>query len=250
MAELEVGDTRQLSVDVGPVITAEARDAIQAPCRGDARARTCGDAGAAAGEAAQGNLRRARADRGRDKIADVEREVFGPVLHVLRYRRDGLDRADRFDQRRRLRPHLRPAYAHRRDDRARHRADRSRQHLCQPQHHRRDGRRAAVRRLAALGHRAEGGRPALSVAARLGAAAGRARRARRRGRRARRAAPLHPLARRRGPSRPRPSAASASWRARRSARGSSFPVRSASATSMRCGGAAGSPRSPRPRAGF
>ena len=30
MAELEVGDPRNLSVDVGPVITAEARDAIQA----------------------------------------------------------------------------------------------------------------------------------------------------------------------------------------------------------------------------
>ncbi len=26
-----------------------------------------------------------------DKVADVEREVFGPVLHVLRYKRDGLD---------------------------------------------------------------------------------------------------------------------------------------------------------------
>ena len=30
MAELEVGDPRKLSVDVGPVITAEARDAIMA----------------------------------------------------------------------------------------------------------------------------------------------------------------------------------------------------------------------------
>ena len=30
MAELEVGDTRKLSVDVGPVINAEARDAIAA----------------------------------------------------------------------------------------------------------------------------------------------------------------------------------------------------------------------------
>ena len=30
MAELEVGDPRRLSVDVGPVITAEARDAITA----------------------------------------------------------------------------------------------------------------------------------------------------------------------------------------------------------------------------
>ena len=39
MAELEVGDPRKLSVDVGPVITAEARDAINDPHRGDARAR-------------------------------------------------------------------------------------------------------------------------------------------------------------------------------------------------------------------
>ena len=30
MAELEVGDPRRLSVDVGPVITAEARDEIDA----------------------------------------------------------------------------------------------------------------------------------------------------------------------------------------------------------------------------
>ena len=27
-----------------------------------------------------------------NKVADVEREVFGPVLHVLRYKRDGLDK--------------------------------------------------------------------------------------------------------------------------------------------------------------
>ena len=37
------------------------------------------------------NLRRAGADRGQ-YIADVEREVFGPVLHVLRYRREGSTR--------------------------------------------------------------------------------------------------------------------------------------------------------------
>ena len=90
MAELEVGDTRKLSVDVGPVITAEARDAIKAHIevmwgRGF--------------EATQAELPEAAA-RGTfvapalievKRVADVEREVFGPVLHVLRYRRESLD---------------------------------------------------------------------------------------------------------------------------------------------------------------
>ena len=36
-------------------------------------------------------------------LGELEREVFGPVLHVLRYRRDELARARRGDQRDRLR---------------------------------------------------------------------------------------------------------------------------------------------------
>ena len=91
MAELEVGDPRKLSVDVGPVITAEARDAIIGPHRGDARRGHKRDASSARRE------RRRAAPSSRptlieiDKVADVEREVFGPVLHVLRYRREALD---------------------------------------------------------------------------------------------------------------------------------------------------------------
>ena len=91
MAELEIGDTRALSTDVGPVITAEARDAIQGHV----------DAMRARGHAVtQGPLPDATAQGTFvapalieiDAVAEVEREVFGPVLHVLRYKREGLDR--------------------------------------------------------------------------------------------------------------------------------------------------------------
>ena len=91
MAELEVGDPRRLSVDVGPVITAEARDAITAHIekmrgRGHKVTQTpLGDA-AARGTFVPPTLIEV------SKIADVEREVFGPVLHVLRYKREALDK--------------------------------------------------------------------------------------------------------------------------------------------------------------
>ena len=53
-----------------------------------------------------------------DRIDELEREVFGPVLHVVRYRRARPRRDDRADQRDRLRPDARRPLAHRRDDRA------------------------------------------------------------------------------------------------------------------------------------
>jgi RHH-type transcriptional regulator, proline utilization regulon repressor / proline dehydrogenase / delta 1-pyrroline-5-carboxylate dehydrogenase len=91
MAELEVGDTRKLAVDVGPVITAEARDAIVT------HIETMRGRGHKVTQAPLGE----DADRGTfapptlievSNIADVEREVFGPVLHVLRYKREALDK--------------------------------------------------------------------------------------------------------------------------------------------------------------
>ncbi len=90
MAELEVGDTRKLSVDVGPVITAEAQGAIEAYIgtmggRGHAVTR------AELGEAQAMGTFVAPALIEVDRVADVEREVFGPVLHVLRYKRGALD---------------------------------------------------------------------------------------------------------------------------------------------------------------
>jgi RHH-type proline utilization regulon transcriptional repressor/proline dehydrogenase/delta 1-pyrroline-5-carboxylate dehydrogenase len=90
MAELEVGDPRNLSVDVGPVITAEARDAIQAHIetmrsRGHAVTQAKLGEAAAKGTFVPPTLIEVKT------VVEVEREVFGPVLHVLRYTRDGLD---------------------------------------------------------------------------------------------------------------------------------------------------------------
>ncbi|WP_244433595.1 trifunctional transcriptional regulator/proline dehydrogenase/L-glutamate gamma-semialdehyde dehydrogenase [Azospirillum sp. B506] len=91
MRELRIGSPDRLAVDVGPVITGEARDGI---------ARHI--------EAMRGKGRRVESlplppetVNGTfvaptiieiDAIADLQREVFGPVLHVLRFRRDDLDR--------------------------------------------------------------------------------------------------------------------------------------------------------------
>jgi RHH-type proline utilization regulon transcriptional repressor/proline dehydrogenase/delta 1-pyrroline-5-carboxylate dehydrogenase len=86
--QLQMGDPRALATDVGPVIDAEARAAIE---RHVARM-------AAAGH------RVWQAERPVDlgghfvpptlieigRVADLGAEVFGPVLHVLRYRRDEL----------------------------------------------------------------------------------------------------------------------------------------------------------------
>jgi RHH-type proline utilization regulon transcriptional repressor/proline dehydrogenase/delta 1-pyrroline-5-carboxylate dehydrogenase len=91
LAELEVGDPRHLSTDVGPVISQEARalilghiDAMRE--RGFAVTQAPLPPDAAKGTFVAPTL----IEIGR--IADVEREIFGPVLHVLRFKRADLDR--------------------------------------------------------------------------------------------------------------------------------------------------------------
>jgi len=91
MRELEIGDPRALSVDVGPVITAEARDGIldhveTMRARGHAVETLPLPSATRHGTFVAPTL----IEVGR--VADVEREIFGPVLHVVRYRREDLDR--------------------------------------------------------------------------------------------------------------------------------------------------------------
>ena len=90
MAELEVGDPRKLSVDVGPVITAEARDTIVTHIEAMSR-RGHKLTQAPLGEAAARGTFVAPTLIEIGKVADVEREVFGPALHVLRFEREKLD---------------------------------------------------------------------------------------------------------------------------------------------------------------
>jgi RHH-type proline utilization regulon transcriptional repressor/proline dehydrogenase/delta 1-pyrroline-5-carboxylate dehydrogenase len=90
MRELRVGKPDHLSVDVGPVIDVEARASIQRHI----------DAMRASGHRVDQLELEAECRYGTfvpptiieiDHMGELTREVFGPVLHVLRYRRDNLD---------------------------------------------------------------------------------------------------------------------------------------------------------------
>ncbi len=91
LRELEIGNPDRLSVDVGPVISADARAEILQhieTMRGRGHAidsLPLPPAAAALGTFVPPTIIEI------DRIADVEQEVFGPVLHVLRYRREKLD---------------------------------------------------------------------------------------------------------------------------------------------------------------
>jgi RHH-type transcriptional regulator, proline utilization regulon repressor / proline dehydrogenase / delta 1-pyrroline-5-carboxylate dehydrogenase len=88
---LAIGNPAWLSVDVGPVITAEARDAIMdhvqmMQARGHAVHALPLPGDTAFGTFVPPTLIEIAT------VADVPREVFGPVLHILRFRRDEVDR--------------------------------------------------------------------------------------------------------------------------------------------------------------
>ena len=91
LGELRIGRTDRIGIDIGPVISAEARDGI-----GDhvGRMRKLGRKVTQLplpAEAAHGTFVPPTIIEIED-VADLKREVFGPVLHVLRFRRTGLDR--------------------------------------------------------------------------------------------------------------------------------------------------------------
>jgi len=84
--ELRIGDPRALSTDIGPVIDAAAKERLLAAiARGRQAARVH-----LAGEAPAG-LYVAPHIFEIARVEDLTDEVFGPVLHVLRYPADGLD---------------------------------------------------------------------------------------------------------------------------------------------------------------
>ncbi|MCJ2125630.1 trifunctional transcriptional regulator/proline dehydrogenase/L-glutamate gamma-semialdehyde dehydrogenase [Methylobacterium sp. J-077] len=89
--ELVVGDPRRLAVDVGPVITRAAAERLDAHiaamrARGFPVHQVPLPAEAAYGTFVPPTLVEIA------RVADVAQEVFGPVLHVLRYARRDLDR--------------------------------------------------------------------------------------------------------------------------------------------------------------
>jgi RHH-type proline utilization regulon transcriptional repressor/proline dehydrogenase/delta 1-pyrroline-5-carboxylate dehydrogenase len=89
LAELRVGNPDALATDIGPVITAEARENIERHVE-TMRARGHRIERLPLGAAAEHGTFVAPTIIEIGAIADVEREVFGPVLHVLRWRREEL----------------------------------------------------------------------------------------------------------------------------------------------------------------
>jgi RHH-type proline utilization regulon transcriptional repressor/proline dehydrogenase/delta 1-pyrroline-5-carboxylate dehydrogenase len=90
MKELKVGDPGLLSTDVGPVIDADALKILQDHAeRMDREARLIAAAELSA-EAANGTFFAPRAYELKD-LGQLHKEVFGPVLHVIRWKGDQLD---------------------------------------------------------------------------------------------------------------------------------------------------------------
>ncbi|OJY68630.1 MAG: trifunctional transcriptional regulator/proline dehydrogenase/L-glutamate gamma-semialdehyde dehydrogenase [Sphingobium sp. 66-54] len=90
LVELRVGRTDRLAVDIGPVITAQAQQGIETHIA----------AMRAAGHAVHQTPLPPETMHGTfvpptiialDSIAALDREIFGPVLHVVRYRREQID---------------------------------------------------------------------------------------------------------------------------------------------------------------
>jgi RHH-type proline utilization regulon transcriptional repressor/proline dehydrogenase/delta 1-pyrroline-5-carboxylate dehydrogenase len=91
MRELHVGDPRQLAVDVGPLIDEEARARVAAHVQAmRARGRRVVQPAAMDEEAAGAGVFYPPTLIEIEHLSELEREVFGPVLHVLRHRREDL----------------------------------------------------------------------------------------------------------------------------------------------------------------
>jgi RHH-type proline utilization regulon transcriptional repressor/proline dehydrogenase/delta 1-pyrroline-5-carboxylate dehydrogenase len=90
MAELKVGDPAFLATDIGPVIDAEAKDMLEKHAARMAREGKLIHEVKPGADCANGFYTAPRAYR-IDGLKRLEREVFGPILHVIHYSADRLD---------------------------------------------------------------------------------------------------------------------------------------------------------------
>ncbi|RDJ05839.1 bifunctional proline dehydrogenase/L-glutamate gamma-semialdehyde dehydrogenase [Rhizobium grahamii] len=91
LQELSIANTNRLSTDIGPVITAEAKDIIETHVEA-MRGAGCNVERVNLSQATQMGTFVAPTIIEISKISQLKREVFGPVLHVIRWRRQDLGR--------------------------------------------------------------------------------------------------------------------------------------------------------------
>ncbi len=91
LKELTIGPTDALNIDIGPVITEEARGTINSHVEA-MRGRGRKVEQLPLGAATENGTFVAPTIIEIKSLKDLEREVFGPVLHVVRYKRDDLER--------------------------------------------------------------------------------------------------------------------------------------------------------------
>jgi RHH-type proline utilization regulon transcriptional repressor/proline dehydrogenase/delta 1-pyrroline-5-carboxylate dehydrogenase len=91
LRELSIANTNHLAADIGPVITAGAKDIIEAHVQAMNTLGCKIERVDLPDETQQGTFVAPTIVELRD-ISDLKREVFGPVLHVIRWRRQDLDR--------------------------------------------------------------------------------------------------------------------------------------------------------------
>jgi RHH-type transcriptional regulator, proline utilization regulon repressor / proline dehydrogenase / delta 1-pyrroline-5-carboxylate dehydrogenase len=91
MAELSLGDPALLATDVGPVIDDEAKSTLEAHSERMKREAKLLLELPLPQDAGRGSFFAPRAFE-IDSLSRLTREVFGPILHVIRYRADRLDR--------------------------------------------------------------------------------------------------------------------------------------------------------------
>ncbi|MBW3550220.1 MAG: bifunctional proline dehydrogenase/L-glutamate gamma-semialdehyde dehydrogenase PutA, partial [Proteobacteria bacterium] len=90
MAELKVGDPGELSTDVGPVIDEDALETLRAHAQRMDREATPIAAVELGPDAAHGSFFGPRAYELKS-LDQLDKEIFGPVLHVIRWKADQLD---------------------------------------------------------------------------------------------------------------------------------------------------------------
>ena len=152
--ELALGDPMLVTTDIGPVIDGDQLEMLQDHVTAMQSTQKIRYAGTIPSKGTFFAPHIVELDR----ASALTKEVFGPVLHVVRWKARKLDKVIEDDRRLRLWSDARHPLAYRGADCQDRRWAGRGQYLRQPKHDRRGRRHPALRRVRPVGHRLQGGR--------------------------------------------------------------------------------------------